>query len=87
MRAVLCERLGLPEDLLLEEIDDPKPKEGEALIDIADGHEPIVLGGHLQKPGDQVGAGTARPEDEYLFHGAHHMSDILNAILFGKIDR
>lgn len=34
MKAVLCKTLGKPENLILEEIDDPKPKKGEALVDI-----------------------------------------------------
>ncbi len=34
MKAVLCKSYGPPENLTLEEVDDPKPKSGEVLIDV-----------------------------------------------------
>lgn len=34
MKAVVCKSFGLPESLLLEEVDDPKPGPGQALIDV-----------------------------------------------------
>lgn len=34
MKAVLCKSYGPPENLVLEEVEDPKPKAGEVLIDV-----------------------------------------------------
>ena len=34
MRAIHCEKLGGPEDLVLTEADDPQPAPGEVLIEV-----------------------------------------------------
>ena len=35
MRAVVCETFGPPEDLVVEELDDPQPGRGQLLVDVA----------------------------------------------------
>ena len=34
MRAVVCKQFGPPEDLVIEEVEDPRPGPGEILIEI-----------------------------------------------------
>ena len=34
MKAVLCKSYGPPENLVLEEVDSPVPKDGQVLIDV-----------------------------------------------------